>query len=331
MTPECISRVSGKRTNESRFEEHFSGSWSGSVAAHCDPLCRKGGDHGTRDGKSVGARIRERLTALTALEAQVIAAMVKQRSIDERTLLKVVAAEARVSEAMVVKLAKKLSFDGFRSLRAALAEHNRLPLAEIRQELCDYPSTPAIAEKVCRASVRALEETLSIMSFEGLEQAAQCFYGARQRDLYGLGGSAQVARDAACKFLRIGIRASVFDDGCMMLMSASLLQKGDVAVAFSFSGETPAVLDAVRQAKKNGAKVLAVTNRPASMLTQEADLTLCAAADDSPLIGETAAARMAQLSIVDALFVAVARRNPAATETNLSRTISVVRAQRAPW
>jgi len=67
------------------------------------------------------------------------------------------------------------------------------------------------------------------------------------------------------------------------------------------------------------------------MLTHEADLTLCAAAGDSPLIGETAAARMAQLSIVDALFVAVARRNPAATETNLSRTISVVRAQRAPW
>jgi DNA-binding MurR/RpiR family transcriptional regulator len=61
--------------------------------------------------------------------------MVKQHAIDERTLLKVVAAEARVSEAMVVKLAKKLSFDGFRSLRAALAEHNRLPLAEIRQEL----------------------------------------------------------------------------------------------------------------------------------------------------------------------------------------------------
>ena len=279
----------------------------------------------------MGAHIRERLTALTALEAQVIAAMVKQHAIDERTLLKVVAAEARVSEAMVVKLAKKLSFDGFRSLRAALAEHNRLPVAEIRQELRGYPTILSIAERVCRASVKALEETLSTLSFEEIEQAAQCLYGARQRDLYGVGGSAQVARDAACKFLRIGIRASVFDDGCMMAMSASLLQKGDVAVAFSFSGETPVVLDAVRQAKKSGAKVLAITNRPGSMLAQEADLTLCAAADDSPLTGETAAARIAQLSIVDALFVAVAQRNPAAAEMNLSRTISAVRAQRAPW
>jgi len=331
MTLERTWSISGKRSNDGRFEGGFLGSGRGSEAASCDRLGQGERDHGTPGGESVRARIRERLTALTALEARVIAAMLKQHSIDETTLLKVVAAEANVSEAMVVKLAKKLSFDGFRSLRAALAEHNRLPLAEIRRELCGYPTAPAIAEKVCRASVKALEETLSSLSSEGLEQAAQCFYAARQRDVYGVGGSAQVARDAACKFLRIGIRTSIFDDGCMMLMSASLLQMGDVAVAFSFSGETPAVIDAVTQARKNGAKVIAVTNRPASMLSQEADLTLCATADDSPLTGETAAARMAQLSIVDALFVAVAQRNPAATEANLGRTMSVVRAQRAPW
>jgi hypothetical protein len=44
----------------------------------------------------------------------------------------------------------------------------------------------------------------------------------------------------------------------------------------------------------------------------------------------SAAARMAQLSIVDALFGRCAD-NPAAAETNLRCTISAVRAQRAPW
>jgi len=77
-----------------------------------------------------------------------------------------------------------------------------------------------------------------------------------------------VARDAACKFLRIGVRASVFDDGSMMLMSASLLQKGDVVVAFSYSGQTLIVLEAVRQAQKNGAHIIAITNSPGSRLTQ---------------------------------------------------------------
>ena len=232
---------------------------------------------------------------------------------------------------MVVKIAKKLGFDGFRSRRVALAEHNRLPLTKIREELRNYRTTADILEKVGRSSVKALDKAFSDPCFERLEGAAQCIWSARQRDLYGVGGSAQIARDAAFKFLRIGVRTSVFDDGCMMSMSASLLRKGDVAVAFSFSGQNLTVLDAVRQARRNGAAIIAVTNRSSSMLAQEANFAFFASADESPLAGETAAARMAQLSIVDALFVAVARINPVATERNLSCTIPAVRAQQAPW
>jgi RpiR family transcriptional regulator, repressor of rpiB and als operon len=171
-------------------------------------------------------------------------------AVDDKTLLKVVADESHVSKAMVVKIAKKLGFDGFRSLRAALAEHNRVPQARARQELSDQRTTRGLAEKARGASIKALEQGFSLLSFEYLEQAAQWLYAARQRDFYGLGGSAQVARDAACKFLRIGLRASAFDDALMMLMSASLLQKGDIAVAFSYSGQTLIVLEAVRQARK---------------------------------------------------------------------------------
>jgi len=275
--------------------------------------------------------LRQRFSTLTALEARVISVILSQCTIDDKTLLKVVADETHVSKAMLVKIAKKLGFDGFRSLRAALALHNRLPLAKARRELSDQPTARALAEKALGASLKALEEAFSLVSFESLQQAAQWLYAARQRDFYGLGGSAQVARDAACKFLRIGLRGSAFDDGLMMLMSASLLQKGDVAVAFSYSGQTLIVLEAVRQARKNGAHVIAITNSPASRLAQVAHVVLCATAEDSPLIGENGAARVAQLHLLDALFMTVARSNPTATEANLSRTMSVVRTQRAYW
>ena len=72
------------------------------------------------NGKSVDTYISERLAFLTALEVRVISAMVDRRSIDAQTQLKVVAAEANVSEAMVTKIAKKLGFDGFRSLEQHL-------------------------------------------------------------------------------------------------------------------------------------------------------------------------------------------------------------------
>ena len=285
----------------------------------------------TLDIESVGDCLRQRFSTLTALEARVISVILSQCTIDDRTLLKVVADETHVSKAMVVKIAKKLGFDGFRSLRGALAKHNRLPLAKVRQELSDQPTVRALAENARGASLKALEEVYSLVSFENLGQAAQLLYAARQRDFYGLGGSAQLARDAVCKFLRIGLRGSAFDDGLMMLMSASLLQKGDVVVAFSYSGQTLIVLEAARQARKNGAQVIAITNCPDSRLTQVAHVVLCATAEDSPLTGENGAARMAQLSLLDALFMAVAQSNPTATEANLSRTMSVVRTLRASW
>src|SRR5215813_10761221 len=103
----------------------------------------------------IGSCLRERLSHLTALEERVILAIVYQRAIDEKTLLKVVADEAHVSKAMLIKIAKKLGFDGFRSLRAALAEYNRLPMAEIHEELCNCPTPRALAEKVCRISIKA--------------------------------------------------------------------------------------------------------------------------------------------------------------------------------
>ena len=285
----------------------------------------------TLDRESVGDCLRQRFSTLTALEARVISVILSQCTIDDRTLLKVVADETHVSKAMVVKIAKKLGFDGFRSLRAALAKHNRLPLAKARQELSDQPTVRELAEKARGASLKALEEVFSLVSCENLGQAAQWLSAARQRDFYGLGGSAQVARDAVCKFLRIGLRGSAFDDGLMMLMSASLLQKGDVVVAFSYSGQTLIVLEAAHQARKNGAQVIAITNCPGSRLTQVAHVVLCATVEDSPLTGENGAARIAQLSLLDALFLAVARSDPTATESNLSRTMSVVRTLRASW
>ena len=285
----------------------------------------------TLDIESVGDCLRQRFSTLTALEARVISVILSQCTIDDKTLLKVVADETHVSKAMVVKIAKKLGFEGFRSLRDALAKHNRLPLAKARQELSNQPTVRALAENARGASLKALEEAFSLVSFENLAQAAQWLYTARQRDFYGLGGSAQLARDAVCKFLRIGLRGSAFDDGLMMLMSASLLQKGDVVVAFSYSGQTLIVLEAAGQARKNGAHVIAITNCPGSRLTQVAHVVLCATVEDSPLTGENGAARMAQLSLLDALFMAVARSNPTATEANLSRTMSVVRTLRASW
>jgi DNA-binding MurR/RpiR family transcriptional regulator len=126
----------------------------------------------TLNGKSVDHCLRQRFSTLTALEARVISLILSQCTIDDKTLLKVVADETHVSQAMLVKIAKKLGFDGFRSLRAALAKHSSLPLAKARQELSDQPTARTLAERAQGASLKALEKVFSLVSFENLELAA---------------------------------------------------------------------------------------------------------------------------------------------------------------
>ena len=224
--------------------------------------------------------------------------------------------------------AKRLGFPGYRELRAALLAYKAQPNVDLHQEVTPDDTVESIVQKVFHTSIQALEETLAILDMAAFKHAAELIHGARQRDFYGLGGSAQIARDVSHKFLRIGIRSSVFDDSHMMAMSASLLRAGDLVVVFSHSGKTSSVIDAVQIARNNRASIILVTNYDTSPLAGLSDVVLCSTAQGSHLTSENAAARIAQLNIMDAIFIAVAQKGYQAAEQNLSRTMTAVQSKR---
>ena len=90
------------------------------------------------------------------------------------------------------------------------------------------------------------------------------------------------------------------------------------------------MLDAVQIARNNRASIIAVTNYKSSPLAELSDVVLCSTAQGSYLTSENAAARIAQLNIMDAVFIAVAQKGYQAAETNLSRTMAAVQAKRKP-
>ena len=200
------------------------------------------------DIRTIGPRIRMLMPELTPSEMRVAEIMLRSAA-DDGLQLKQVAADASISEAMVVKTAKRLGFTGFRELRSALNAYKQLPNVDLHEDLGPDDSAEVIVQKVFRTAIQALEETLAILDMEGFKRAAALIHSANQREFYGLGGSAQIARDVAHKFLRIGVRASVYDDTHMMAMSASLLKSDDLVLAFSHSGRTTGVLEAVQIAR----------------------------------------------------------------------------------
>lgn len=273
-----------------------------------------------QDPRAIGAQIRMRLPQLTPLERRVIEAVTARDDITEQTSLKEIAQENNVSEAMIVKITKKLNFSGFRDFRSSLVYYKQSAVAGLHAEIEPDDSSEQLLSKVFRTSIQAIEETLSILDVSEFNRAADIMYKARYIDLYAVGGSATVARDLTHKLLKIGIKSTTYDDAHIMLMSAAVLSDDDVVIAISHSGTTRAVNDPVKLAVRNGAKVIAITNYAESPIACNAHVVLNSTSQGSHLLGENAASRIAQLNILDALFVAIAKKDLKRAEKNLMKT-----------
>jgi RpiR family carbohydrate utilization transcriptional regulator len=164
-----------------------------------------------------------------------------------------------------------------------------------------------VCSKVFGASIRGLNETLSILKPADLDRAVSMLANASKIEFYGNGGSAAVAKDAQHKFVKTGIQTAYYEDAHMQLMSSSLLGEGDVAVAISYSGSNKDILEAMKVAKAAGAFVLLITGFAKCPLAKVADVALWVSAGET-FKSESSRSRIAQLCLLDSLYVAVMLR-----------------------
>ncbi|MDR9391769.1 MAG: SIS domain-containing protein [Trueperaceae bacterium] len=266
------------------------------------------------------------LTPAERAIAEVVLELRNQSAGDVR--LAHVAGAAGVSQAAVVKFAQRLGLQGFRDLRDILLAYRSVVGAELHEELALSDDPETVVRKVFHTATQALTDTLAIFDYGAFDRAAGALAGADQRLLVGVGGSATIARDFEHKLLRIGIPARAHDDTHLMAMTASLLEKDDVALGISHSGATVAVLEALELAAGQGATTIGITNTPESELARVVDVALLSASQGSPITGENAASRVAQLNVLDALFVRVAQVHAERSQANLEATMRSVTRKR---
>ncbi|HTU71905.1 MAG TPA: SIS domain-containing protein [Trebonia sp.] len=137
-----------------------------------------------------------------------------------------------------------------------------------------------------------------------------------------------MAVDLQTKLQRIGRPAIAFPDSHMAMTSASLRGEGDIAIGLSHTGSTVDTIDALAEARSHGATTVAITNFPWSPITEVADFVLLTAARETTFRSGAMTSRIAQLTVVDCLFVMLAQRDLPATMDALERTFSAAQAKR---
>lgn len=228
---------------------------------------------------------------------------------------------AGVSQASVVRLCRTLGLSGYPELRLALAAEGGMRDPEgPAGDIAEGDELASVVRKMAQLDAQAVRDTAELLDIAVLEKAIDALAAAPRIDVYGVGASAIVAADLSQKLTRIGRVAINYGDAHLGLTSAALLGPGDVAVAVSHSGATNDTLDMLRTASSRGATTIAVTNFPASPLARAADHTLVTAARETAFRAGATASRLAQLVVIDCLFVGLAQRTFAASQAALEAT-----------
>ena len=170
--------------------------------------------------------------------------------------------------------------------------------------------TEAIAHKVFNITIQSLQETLQVLDFGEMERAYQALKNAKKVLVIALSVSRTSAMIAADKFTFAGLEATAETDVHFQVMRASLLRPGDVLFAFSRSGDTRDIIEATQLAKKAGATIIGVTNNPRSYFGKLVDIKLVVKSKETRFRNDLLATRIEHLTLVDALFTALASRQP---------------------
>jgi DNA-binding MurR/RpiR family transcriptional regulator len=278
------------------------------------------------------AHVRALMPNLAPAEQRVADAVVRDPAGTAAKTISDLAAQCRTSGSTVLRFCRAMGFDGYPELRLALAAAAQVGSADFEREVGSdigpRDSLTEIIKKITYADAKAVEETGAQLRPEPLNAVVDVVVKARRVDIYGVGASAFVGLDLQQKLHRIGHTVHAWPDPHSAVTSAALLGPQDVAIGISHTGTTEDTIASLAEAKRQHAVTVAITNFPGSLIAVVADHVLTTAARETTFRSGAMASRIAALTVVDCLFVAVAQRNYKQTMRALERTRAAVQDRR---
>lgn len=227
------------------------------------------------------------------------------------------------SPSSVVRFCRAAGFDGYKEFRQQLMIELVTLKNDDTTELTTIPANASMGDiirRVTQRNVQCLMNTQYLLDENTLSQCVDLVEGAQKILLFGIGASLCVARDAYLKFLRVNKFCISNDDWHSQLLQAKNSGPDDLAIIFSYSGQTIEMIECVKELKQNGTAVIAVTRLASSPIEKLADYVLNIAAIEPVFRSGAASSRLAQLDVFDILYESYISRHYEECIQQISRT-----------
>lgn len=212
--------------------------------------------------------------------------------------------ELGIADSTFFQFTKKLGYNGFKDFKMAmLIQENDFSAISIHENIQKSDNELTMAQKVFDSNMTTLTDTKNLLKEEDLKLAAAMINQSKRLFFFGVGGSEIVATDAYHKFLRSPITVFHSSDYHIQLMEASLLTPDDCGIFISHTGKSRETIELAQVAKNNGAKIIVITSHAASPLAKLGDVVFISISEETEFRSEALASRIAQLSIMDSLYV----------------------------
>ena len=212
--------------------------------------------------------------------------------------------ELGIADSTFFQFTKKLGYNGFKDFKMAmLMQENDFSAISIHENIQKSDNELTMAQKVFDSNMTTLTDTKNLLKEEDLKIAAAIINQSKRLFFFGVGGSEIVATDAYHKFLRSPITVFHSSDYHIQLMEASLLTPDDCGIFISHTGKSRETIELAQVAKNNGSKIIVITSHAASPLAKLGDVVFISISEETEFRSEALASRIAQLSIMDSLYV----------------------------
>ncbi len=253
----------------------------------------------------------------TPSERKVMYYLLKNEKTVKDMTLRMVAGEAGAGQPTVVRMLKKAGYLGWHEfIRQVWGEGE-----PAKEELLSEDNIP-LALKSIQTDIKLIEEMALQLDIKKINRMVELFKNARMIDIYGTDNSAGAASELSGKLLHMGLPSRNYQDLFYQKISAGHLGSGDVAIGFSISGETRAVVDAMQVAQESRAVTVAVTGNRESSLAQYGDYVFYTPTVVLSEASRWISSRIAQTAFVDAICMAVIESDRKRFNKKLEHSIS---------
>lgn len=273
--------------------------------------------------------IRENYSSLRKSEKKAADYLLSYQGDGRELTLGLFADGAGVSQPTVLRFIRALGYQGFKDFRYELVrEEDRTEKGYFLygSSISKDDKIAELPAKLIGTAVGQLKDTLKNLSADNLEKAVRAITGARNIAVFYVENSSCTASDLVTKLTYLGFSCCSYSDYYLQNVSAGNLTKEDVAIGISYSGCSISTVDAMRIAKKAGARTIAITNFENTLLEKYADIVLITSGQHF-IYGDAIFSRVSQLAVVDMIYTGILLSDYEKYTAILDRSSNTIRKQ----